>query len=313
MSFGLCNAPSTFQAIMNSVFRTYLCKFVLVFFYDILIYSLSWNMHLEHIKKAFKILRHHQFFIKMSKFAFGQQELEYLGHIITPHVIKVDQTKIEAMINWPRLINISELRGFLDLIGYYRKFVRNYGILARPLTNLLKRGQFGWPKEAEQTFTNLKQAMKSTPILAMPKFTKPFVIESDASDVGIGAVLTQQGKPITFMSRALGMSKKSWSTYAKEMLAIVHSPSLDALFMSQVEIWEEIKKAAVGQAYMERIGKLAMDNPGAPYSWRNELVLYKNRVDVPPNSRIIPQLLREFHDSYFGGHSGVLSTYKRLA
>ena len=180
-------------------------------------------MHLEHVKQAFEILRQHQFFVKISKCAFGQQELEYLGHIVTPQGVQVDQGKIKAMLNWPRPTNISELRGFLDLTGYYRKFVRNCGIIARALTNLLKKGKFAWTKDAETAFQELKQAMTSTPTLAMPNFNEPFVIESDASGDGIGFVLTQQGKPIAFMSRALGVSKRSWSIYACEMLAIVHA------------------------------------------------------------------------------------------
>ena len=208
---------------MNSIFRPHLRKFILVFFDDILIYSPNWHMHLEHVKQTFEILRHHTFFLKLKKCAFGQQELEYLGHIVTAHGVKVDQTKIQAMLDWPRPTNISELRGFLGLTGYYRKFVRNYGLLARPLTNLLKKGQFGWTAEAATSFKLLQQAMTTTPTLAMPNFQQPFTIESDASGDGIGIVLTQQGKPIAFMSQALGVSKLSWSTYAKEMLAIIHA------------------------------------------------------------------------------------------
>ena len=142
MPFGLCNAPSTFQAIMNSIFRPYLRKHILVFFDDILIYSPNWEMHLAHVRETLEVLRHHQFFIKANKCAFGQQELEYLGHIVTHQGVKVDQGKIDAMEAWPRPTNISELHGFLGLTGYYRKFVKNYGILARPLTTLLKKGQF---------------------------------------------------------------------------------------------------------------------------------------------------------------------------
>ena len=180
-------------------------------------------MHLEHVMKAFEILRQHQFFIKANKCAFGQQELEYMGHIVTNHGVKVDQSEIEVMVNRPRPNNISELHGFLGLTGYYRKFVRNYGLLARPLTNLLKKGQFEWNDEVEQAFLGLKHAMTTTPILAMPNFSEPFTIETEASSDGIGAVFTQQGLPIVFMSRALGVTKLSCSTYAKEILAILQA------------------------------------------------------------------------------------------
>jgi len=130
MPFGLSNAPSTFQAIMNTIFRPHLQKFILVFFDDILIYSPTWEMHLHHVTQTLEILKQQQFFLKASKCAFGKQELEYLGHIVSHQGVKVDSKKIEAMVAWPRPANISELRGFLGLTGYYHKFVRNYGLIA---------------------------------------------------------------------------------------------------------------------------------------------------------------------------------------
>ena len=143
MPFSLFNAPFTFQVIMNSIFQPYLRKYILIFFYDILTYSPTWETHLQHVKTALEVLRHHQFFIKAKKYAFGQHELEYLGHIVTSQGVKVDMGKIEAMVAWPSPTNIFELRGFLGLTRYYKKFVKNYGVIARPLTNLLKKGQFG--------------------------------------------------------------------------------------------------------------------------------------------------------------------------
>jgi hypothetical protein len=115
----------------------------------------------------------------------------------------VVDSKIAAMVAWPRPTNISELRGFLGLIRYYRKFVQNYGNIAQPLTNMLKKNQFGWHEAIEDVFLALKQAMTTTPIMAMPNFNKAFTIETDASGDGIGAVLVQQGKPVAYMSRLL--------------------------------------------------------------------------------------------------------------
>jgi hypothetical protein len=137
--------------------------------------------------------------------------------------VKVDENKITAMVAWPQPTNISKLHGFLGLTRYYRKFVKNYSIVARALTNLLKKGQFGWNEEVETAFLALKQAMTTTPTLAMPNFKDVFTVETDALGDGIGAILTQQGKPIVFMSKALEVAKKSWSTYAKEMLAILEA------------------------------------------------------------------------------------------
>ena len=147
-------------------------------------------MHLEHVMKAFDILQHHQFFIKANKCVFGQHELEYLRHIMTNQWVKVDQGKIEVMINWPWPNDIFALHGFLGLTSYYRKFVRNYGLIARILTNLLKKGQFKWNDEAKDAFHKLKHAMTSTPILVMSNFNEPFIVETDASEEGISVVLT---------------------------------------------------------------------------------------------------------------------------
>lgn len=157
------------------------------------------------------------------KKAFRTHNGHYEYLVITSHGVKVDETKIAAMVSWPQPKNISELWGFLGLTGYYRKFVQGYGVLARLFTNLLKKGQFEWNAEADKAFINLKKAMTSTPTLAMPNFNETFVIVTDASGDGIGAILQQQGQPIAFMSRALGVTKKSWSTYAKEMLAIIEA------------------------------------------------------------------------------------------
>lgn len=142
---------------------------------------------------------------------------------MTHEGVKVDQQKIASMIQWPRPTTITNLRGFLGITGYYCKFVKDYGVIARPLTNLLKKGNFGWNEEAELAFIALKKAMSSTPILAMPNFNEQFFIEADASGIGIGAVLSQRGQPIAFLSRALGVNKQAWSIYAKEMLAILEA------------------------------------------------------------------------------------------
>ncbi|KAL2232627.1 UNVERIFIED_CONTAM: Transposon Ty3-G Gag-Pol polyprotein [Sesamum indicum] len=198
MPFGLCNAPSTFQALMNSIFEPYLRKFVLVFFYDILIYSKTWEEHLRHIS-----------------------EVEYLGHIISMEGVATDPQKIESMINWPIPTSVKALRGFLGLTGYYRKFIRNYGIISKPLTALLKKDAFKWNEEAETTFNQLKEVMTTSPVLAMPNFSQPFTVETNACGSGIGAVLMQQGHPIAYLSKALAPRNLGLSIYEKEFLALL--------------------------------------------------------------------------------------------
>jgi hypothetical protein len=222
MPFGMCNAPSTFQSLMNHVFHPFLHHFVLVFFDDILIYSKTWTTHLSHVDQVLHLLSQHQIFLKQSKCAFGASEVEYLGHIFNKDGVRVDPKKIEAMQYWPLPKTLKSLRGFLGLMGYYHKFVQNYGKIAAPLTALLKNNAFTWTLATDQSFHTLKEAMCTTLILELPDFTKTFVLECDASGKGIGAVLMQDGRPLAFTSKQLSERHLGQSIYEKEMLAILH-------------------------------------------------------------------------------------------
>jgi hypothetical protein len=220
--FGLTSAPATFQSVMNNILSSLLRKCVLVFVDDILIYSRTLEEHLVHLQTVFQILHKHQLKVKKSKCSFAQQKLAYLGHIISPNGVSTDSDKIAVVQSWPVPSSVKELRSFLGLAGYYRKFVRNYGILSKPLTNLLKKGQlYLWTSATDQAFQAIKHALVTAPVLAMPDFSIPFVVETDASDKGMGAVLMQNNHPIAFLSKALGPRHLGLSTYEKESLAIM--------------------------------------------------------------------------------------------
>lgn len=221
MPFGLTNAPATFQSLMNRIFEPHLRKFILVFFDDILVYSPTFDQHLAHLKTTLDILKTHQLFVKESKCAFAQRQVEYLGHLISNGRVSTDPRKVEAMLSWPRPISLKALRGFLGLTGYYRRFVQNYGIISKPLTNLLKKGGFNWGKEAEEAFKNLKGAMSRVPVLGLPDFEKPFTLEMDASGIGVGAVLTQEGRPLAFLSQVLSPKHLGLSIYENELLVVL--------------------------------------------------------------------------------------------
>lgn len=221
MPFGLSNAPATFQGLMNDLFRPYLRKFVLVFFDDILVYSKSWLEHMKHLRIVLSVLSTNRLYAKQEKCQFGVEQVNYLGHVISWAGVQVDQSKVAAVNAWPIPTTTKQVRGFLGLAGYYRKFIRGFGGLAEPLTRLLNKEGFQWTPAASDAFNKLKQALMSPPILRLPDFTKPFLIESDACGTGIGAILLQEERPIAFYSDALKGSMLGLSTYEKEMIAIV--------------------------------------------------------------------------------------------
>lgn len=224
MPFGLTNAPATFQAIMNDIFRAYLRKFVLVFFDDILVYSLTWEDHLQHLEVVLGTLQVHQLKANGKKCQFGQTAVEYLGHVVSQFGVAMDPSKVSSIIRWPVPKSIKAVRGFLGLTGYYRRFIKDYGKIAQPLTTLLKKetgDKFAWPDGAHNAFEALKTAVTNSPVLVTPDFSRPFIIECDASGVGIGAVLHQGQRPIAYFSKGLSGQTLAKSTYEKELMALV--------------------------------------------------------------------------------------------
>lgn len=159
----------------------------------------------------------------MSKCTFAQESTEYLGNVVSKDGVHVDQRKVQAMLEWPVPSNLKQLRGFLGLTGYYRKFVQGYALIARPLTDLLKKNKFLWSEEATVAFEEFKDMMTKTPVLKLPDFRKTFVVETDASNVGIGAVLTQEGHPLAYFSKKLTPRLAVASAYVRELYAVTQA------------------------------------------------------------------------------------------
>lgn len=192
MPFGLVNAPSTFQQLMNQVFKPYLIKFVLVFFDDTLIYSKGEKEHVGHLDSVFQLLKQHTLAAKISKCKFAIKEVENLGHIISKKGVSIDPIKIKAIQEWLKPATVKQLRGFLGLSGYYIRFIKSYASLSQPLNALLKKNvKFRWSDELQMSFDALKKELLSTPVLALPNFNQEFIVETDASHSGIGVVLSR--------------------------------------------------------------------------------------------------------------------------
>jgi len=220
MPFGLTNAPSTFMRLMNQVLKPFTGKFMVVYFDDILIYSQSESDHFEHLRKVLTVLQQNKLYVNLTKCKFMTNSLLFLGFVVSTDGIKVDEEKIRAIRDWPTPTNVSEVRSFHGLATFYLRFVRNFSRIVAPITECMKKGKFHWGTEAEQSFALIKEKLSSAPVLALPDFDKLFEVEYDASIVGIGAVLSQEGRPIAFYSEKLSATRKKWSTYELELYVV---------------------------------------------------------------------------------------------
>ena len=208
--------------LMNRVFKDYLDRCVIVFIDDILIYSHSLEEHAEHLRIVLNILKQKQLYAKFKKCEFWLEKVAFLGHVISKDGVSVDLGKVEAVSCWPRPTTISEVRSFLGLAGYYRKFVDGFSKIASPLTNLTRKNvKFQWTDLCERSFMELKQKLISAPILAIPTNSGRFVVYSDASKCGLGCVLMQNGKVIAYASRQLKDYEKNYPTHDLELAAVV--------------------------------------------------------------------------------------------
>ncbi|GJW54230.1 putative nucleotidyltransferase, ribonuclease H, partial [Tanacetum coccineum] len=222
MPFGLTNAPAVFMDLMNRIFHEFLDKFVIVFIDDILVFSKSKEEHEDHLRTVLQILRQEKLYAKFSKCEFWLSRVAFLGHIVSSEGITMDPAKVEAITKWPRPTSVTEVRSFLGLAGYYRRFVDGFSRLALPLTKLMRKGEkFVWNDEREKSFEELKQRLVSAPILTLPSGSGGFQIYSDASKKGLGCVLMQHAKVIAYASRQLKPYEVNYPTHNLELEAIV--------------------------------------------------------------------------------------------
>ncbi|GBN62197.1 Retrovirus-related Pol polyprotein from transposon 297, partial [Araneus ventricosus] len=228
MPFGLCNAPATFERLMETVLRGLSSEACLVYLDDIIIVGRTFEEHLNNLRKVFQRLQKANLKLNLKKCRFFQKEVTYLGHVISAEGVKTDPEKIKAVVDWPRPETVHDLRSFLGLCTYYRRFVKNFSTIAKPLHKLTEaKSNFNWTEECEKSFNSLKQALTSSPILTYPRTDKDFILDTDASNEGIGAVLSQnignEERVIAYFSKSLGKPERNYCVTRKELLAIVKS------------------------------------------------------------------------------------------
>ncbi|KAJ4440581.1 hypothetical protein ANN_08726 [Periplaneta americana] len=226
MPFGLKSAPSTFQRMMNNILGELLGTKALAYIDDILVTGGSLAEHNQKLRQIFSKMREYNLKIEPDKCDFLKQELTYLGHVVTPDGVKPDPKKTEAILKFPIPKNPKDVKSFLGLAGYYRKFISDFSAIARPLTNLLKKEiSWTWDEREQNSFEMLQAKLSSAPLLQYPDFTKPFIITTNASGYAIGAILSQgklgQDKPISYANRTLIQAELHYTTTEKELLAVV--------------------------------------------------------------------------------------------
>ncbi|GKA60304.1 transposon ty3-I gag-pol polyprotein [Tanacetum coccineum] len=300
MPCGLSNTPSTLMRLMTKVLRPFIGKFVVVYFDDILIYSQTKEEHLGHLQKVMKALGDNDLFVNLKKCTFLTNKLLFIGYIVSSDGIHVDETKVQAVRDWPSPKTLSEVRSFHGLATFYRRFVRNFSSIVAPITRCLKKGRFQWTKEAEESFKIIKEKLTTAPILSLPNFDKVFELECDACGTEIGAVLSQEGRPVAFHREKLNEARQKWSTYEQELYAVVYG-----LFGSSHKSGASNK---VADALSRKTTLLVtISNEVVGFDSIKELYAsdedFGNRLCIPKTSLRI-QLINEVHAGGLSAHLG---------
>ena len=229
MPFGLSNAPAAFQRMMNSIFHDMLDDFMIVYLDDILIYSENEEQHEEHLRKVMERLRDNKLMAKGEKCEFFRDKVEFLGYVISNKGVRMDDGKVQTIKEWQAPTKVKELQRFLGFANFYRRFIDNYSKRTKNMNSLLKKGKpYIWAEAQQQEFEDLKNAFATAPILASADFTKQFILETDASNFAIGAILSQRGEdntehPVAFYSRTLAAAEQNYQVHDKELLAIIEA------------------------------------------------------------------------------------------
>jgi hypothetical protein len=244
MSFGLTNAPAYFLYLMNKVFIEYLDKFVVVFIDDILLFSKHEEEHKEHLRLMLGELWDHKLYAKFSKCEFLLREVALLGHVLSEGGVSVDSGKVKDLLEWDPPQNVSDIRSFLSLASYYRRFIHDFSKIAKSMTRLLEKGkEFKWSEECQVSFEELRKRLTSDLGLTLPDITQSFDIYCDASRSSLGCVLMQDGMVVSYVSWQLRKHEMNCPTHDLELVAVVHALNIwrHYLFGHRCEIYTDHK------------------------------------------------------------------------
>ncbi|RVW29531.1 Transposon Ty3-G Gag-Pol polyprotein [Vitis vinifera] len=336
MPFGLTNAPAAFMDLMNRVFKPYLDQFVVVFIDDILVYSRSREEHEGHLSIVLQTLRDKQLYAKLKKCEFWLDRISFLGHVVSNDGISVDPGKVDAVANWRRPSTVTEIRSFLGLAGYYRRFIEGFSKIALPLTKLTQKGvKFEWSDDCECSFQELKNRLVSAPILTIPSGSGGFVVYSDASHQGLGCVLMQHGRVVAYASRQLKPYERNYPTHDLELAAVVFALKIWRHFLLRrwIELLKDydciiqyhpgkanvvadaLSRKSVGSLAAIRVQVMEEVKRGSKPDFvlsDDEILRFGTRLCVPNDEDLRRELLEEAHCSKFAIHPGGTKMYKDL-
>ncbi|QRW22888.1 Retrotransposable element Tf2 protein [Rhizoctonia solani] len=310
MPFGLTNAPAAFQHFMNNLFRDLIDVTVVIYLDNILIFSENPEEHPSHVREVLSRLMKNQLFCKLSKCHFHVTTVDYLGIVITPAGFSMDQKKIEAVMSWPQPRTVKQVQAFLGFVNYLRWFIPNFSSVARPLHNLTKKETpWSWGNPEEAAFQELKLCVTQSPVLVHSNPDLPYYLETDASGVAMGAILSQRGEdnrlhPIAYMSKSFSGAKANYDTHNKELLAIIKALEEWRIFLEatdrpiqvftdhrNLEYWRHAQtfnqRHARWRIFLSDFNFEIHYCPGKQSGKPDALSRRSNYVDTPPNPEVM--------------------------
>lgn len=284
MPFGLVNAPMTFQRAMDLILSGLKYEICLVYLDDIIVFGRTWKEHCDNLRTVLERLQSAGIFLKPKKCQFGKRSITFLGHTVSSDGVSTTSEKVKAVSEFKKPDKVDDVRAFLGLVNFYRPFIKNIAVMQQPLTNLLRDNQkWQWTEIEQKSFDDIKKALTASPVLGLPDYTKPFILTTDASDQGIGAILSQkqEGKErvISYFSRPLNKAEKNYSITEKEAMAMVKAIThfRPYLFGRRFTVITDHQALVYLQANRAPTGRLAR--------WQTKLMDFEFDVTFRPGSK----------------------------